>query len=163
MFDMLFHQARELKKKYKTQLMETSANCNLNISDTFRVLAAKVLKKVQNLSDHPTTYEEASFNILAAKSSVRRSFDDYLKKRVITSDDRLSMVAENEEYKECVLVIGKYETDEIFAKHMLYLRNKEIEHLYVGVLDNPELRHEFLEEYVEERRDISTYTSTLKE
>ena len=143
--------------------METSAHGNLNIADTFRVLAAKVLKKVPSLSDHATSYEEASFNILAGKSSARRSFTDYLTKKVTTSDDRVSAIKGGEEYKECVRMIGKFETNELFSKRLLRLRNKEVERLYVGVHDNPELRQEFLEEYVEERQDLSAYSSTLKQ
>lgn len=59
-------------------------------------------------------------------------------------------------------MIGKFETGELFSKRLLRLRNEEVERLYVGVYDNPDLRQEFLDEYVEERRDLSAYSSMLK-
>ena len=152
---------KELRRKYRTQLLETSAGSNLNISDAFRLLASKVLKKVHGLSDHVPTYEEAARVVLIAKGSARRSFMSYLKKKVNYSADRVMAIENSEEYKTCLETIGKFETDKLFAEHLLGLHNQEVE-LYAGVKDNPELRQEFLEEFVDLRSDLATYAQTLK-
>lgn len=153
---------KELKRKYKTVMMETSAASNLNISDAFRLIAAKVLqKKVQGLSDHATTYEEAAHDLLAKKSHGRGIFTNFLRRRVQNSDERLYLIENSEEYKECMRMIGKYETDKIFAEHLVLTRNREIS-TYAGVDDNPDLRFEFLEEFVDSRRDLAMYTLTLR-
>ena len=48
-----------LKRKYCTQIIETSANIDCNIQDAFRILASKTLmKKVSGLSSTVPPYEE---------------------------------------------------------------------------------------------------------
>ena len=154
--------AHKLKRKYHTQLIETSANGNLNIHDAFRLLACKTLhRKPHGLSDHVPTYEDAAHHILRAKGHVKRSFQTFLTKRITDSDERLHSVEGNEEYRECMMLIGKFETDRLFAVHVLQLHNEKISS-YAGVLENPDMRQEFLEEFVERRADLTTYSQYLK-
>ena len=154
--------AHELKRKYRTQLIETSANGNLNVHDAFRILACKTLhKKPHGLSDLVPTYEDAAHHILKAKGHVKRSFQTFLTKRVTDPDERLHAVENNEEYTECKMLIGKFETDRLFAVHVLQLHNEKIS-VYAGVAENPDMRQEFLEEFVERRADLSMYSQYLK-
>ena len=154
--------AHELKRKYRTQLVETSANGNLNVHDAFRILACKTLhKKPHGLSDMVPTYEDAAHHILKAKGHVKRSFQTFLTKRITDSDDRLFSVAGSEEYNDCKMLIGKFETDRLFAVHVLELHNEKIS-LYAGVSENPDMRQEFLEEFVERRADLTGYSQYLK-
>ena len=154
--------ALTLKRKYHTQVVETSALSNLNIYTVFRILAYKVLqKKVPGLSDHVPSYEEAAHINLMSKSCARQSFLTFLKKRVVDSDERLRAIEDNEESKECVFHAGKLQTDRLFAEHVLELHSKKIL-LYTGVTENPELRREFLEEFVEQRSDLSAHLDVLR-
>lgn len=151
-----------LKKKYKMHVFETSANGNLNISETFRYIASKVLqKKVQGISDQIPSYEQAAHNLLTQKGRARRSFMGFLKKRVVNSDERLNALERMEEYKDFTRVIGKFETDRLFAEHLLEVHNKKVE-LYAGVRENPEMRLEFLEDFLDQRADLAIYSESLK-
>ena len=160
-FDSL-ERAHELKRKYRTQLIETSANGNLNVHDAFRLLACKTLhKKPHGLSDNIPTYEDAAHHILKAKGHVKRVFQTFLTKRVTDSDERLHSIDRNEEYQECKMLIGKFETNRLFAVHALQLYNEKISS-YAGVLENPDMRQEFLEEFVDQRLDLTSYSQYLK-
>ena len=67
--------AHELKRKYRTQLIETSANGNLNVHDAFRLLACKTLhKKPHGLSDNIPTYEDAAHAIVVTKHRTNHNF-----------------------------------------------------------------------------------------
>ena len=154
--------AHELKHKYCTQLIETSANGNLNVHDAFRLLACKTLhKKPHGLSDNVPTYEDAAHHILRAKGHVKRSFQTFLTKYITDSEECLHSVEGNEEHLKCMMLIGKFETDRLFAIHALQLHNEKISS-YAGVLENPDMRQEFLEEFVERRADLTTYSQCLK-
>ena len=160
-FDSL-ERAHELKRKYRTQLIETSANGNLNVYDAFRLLACKALhKKPHGLNDNVPTYEDAAHHILKAKGHVKRAFQTFLTKRITDSDERLHSVEGNEEYQECNMLIGKFETNRLFAVHALQLHNEKISS-YAGVLENPDMRQEFLEEFVDQRSDLTAYSQYLK-
>ena len=155
-------QAYELKHKYHTQLVETSANGNLNVHDAFRILACKTLhKKPHGLNDVIPTYEDAAHNILKAKSHVKQSFQSFLTKCILNSDEQLGSLQDNKVYRECKLLIGKNETEGLFAVHVLQLYNKKIS-MYVGVSDNPDMRREFLEGFVEQRPDLAEYSQYLR-
>lgn len=152
----------ELAKKYRAQVFETSANANLNISDAFRFIASKVLhKKVQGISDHVTTYEEAAHQLLNQKGRARKSFMKFLLLRIEDSDERIDAIENTEQYRECVHALGKFETDRLFAEHLMDVHNKKVE-TYAGVMDNPELRLEFLEDFVDQRTDLGLYSESLK-
>ena len=154
--------AHELKRKYRTQLIETSANGNLNVHDAFRLLACKTLhKKPHGLGDNIPTYEDAAHHILKAKGHVKRVFQTFLTKRITDSDERLHSIEGNEEYQECMMLIGKFETNRLFAVHALQLHNEKISS-YAGVLENPDMRQEFLEEFVDQRSDLTAYSQYLK-
>ena len=151
----------ELKKKYHTHVVEASAEQNLNVSECFRVLAYKLFKNSYKLSSHVQTYPDAARRNLTNKGTARRLFKSFLKKRILDPDERLSAIAQNEEYKECVELIGKYETDHLFAKHVLEVYNDKVD-LFAGVKENPEMREEFLEDFVERRSDLSLYIKKLR-
>ena len=151
----------DLKKKYKTTMVEVSADQNHNVKECFRVLAHKVLNR-SKLSSHVQTYPEAAHVSLFCKGSAKRSFGSFIKKRINDPDERVHAIERNEEYKDCVQVIGKYETDKLFAEHVLKVYNEKVD-LYAGVKDNPEMREEFLEDFVAQREDLALYTKELRE
>ena len=153
---------QELSRKYKSHVFESSANANLNIADAFRFIASKVLhKKVQGISDRVTTYEEAAHVLLTQKGRARKSFLKFLLLRIEDSDERIDTIENMEQYKECVRALGKFETDRLFAEHLMEVHNKKVE-TYAGVPDNPELRLEFLEDFIDQRTDLGLYTDSLK-
>ena len=154
--------AHELKCKYRTQLIETSANGNLNVHDAFRLLAHKSLpKKLHGLSDSALTYEDAAHSILIAKSHAKQSFQTFLSQCIKDSNQNLASLEENKIYCECKLLIGKFETNRLFAVHVLQLHNEKISS-YAGVLENPDMRQEFLEEFVDQRSDLTAYSQCLR-
>ena len=152
---------QQLQKKYRTQLVETSSMSGLNITAAFRVIAAKILRKVQALTDHVPTYEEAARVFLVEKGGARRSFLDFQKKRVNTSSERLEDIEGSEEYKHTVQVLGKFETDKLFAERLIEIRNAEVG-TYAGVPDNVDMRLEFLEDFLDSRSDLSLYKDHLR-
>ena len=152
---------REMKRKFKTEVVETSALNNYNIGDAFRVLAARVLKKTPGLSDHVPHYEDAAHAFLLTKGSANRSFRSFLNKRILVSTECLSAIKRNEEYRSCVETIGKKETDKQFFTHLLEMKNSEIDS-YAGVKENVELRLEFLEEYIEDREEFRPFIKSLR-
>ncbi len=109
---------RELRRKHK-YVIETSANKNANIHDVFRVLASRVFKKAQGVSDHISSYEEALHIQLGARGQAKRMFVSYVRKRVRESCERIDTVEASEEYKEGVRVLGKFETDRMFAERLI--------------------------------------------
>ena len=156
--------AHELKCKYRTQLVETSANGNLNVHDAFRLLACKALHKKPHgsgVSDNILAYEDAAHSILVAKRHAKHHFQTFLTKCIIDSDQHLASIEDNKVYRECKLLIGKFETDKLFAVHALQLHNEKISS-YAGVLENPDMRQEFLEEFVDQRSDLTAYSQYLK-
>lgn len=151
-----------LKKKYRTHVVETSAEHNLNVEECFRLLAQKLFKgTTKNLSPQVQTYQEAAHCSLIAKGSAQRSYFSFLKKLIRNSDIELCAIQGSEEYRECVHTIGKFDTDKIFSKHLLEVYNSEID-MYSGVKDNPDMRLDFLEEYLEKRTDLALYKKDLK-
>ena len=161
-FDSL-EQAHELKRKYRTQLVETSANGNLNIHDAFRVLACKSLHKMPHALNYDIpSYEDAAHHILMTKGQVKVNFQTFLTNCIADCDEQLSSIESNKVYCECRLLIGKYETEKLFAIHALQLYNEKISS-YTGVSENPDMRQEFLEEFVEQRRDLTAYSQALRE
>ena len=155
-------QVYELKKKYRTHVVEVSAEKNLNVQEGFRVLGQKLFKdKIKNLSSQVQTYHEAAHISLAVKGSARRSFLAFLKKRITDPDERLYRIESNQEYRECVEWVGKFDTDRMFAEHVLELNNEKIG-MYAGVNENPDMRQEFLEEFVDQRSDLSFCAKDLK-
>ncbi len=150
----------DLKKKYKTPIIEVSAEQNYNVNETFRYLAYKLVKN-SKLSSQIQTYPEAAHNHLIATGSAKRSFVSFIKKRITDPNDRIVAIECNDEYKQCVSQIGKFETERLFAMHVLEIYNENVNG-FAGVQDNPDMREEILEDFVEERDDLALYSKDLK-
>ena len=129
----------------------------MNVSELFEIVAAKVLgKTVQGLQTHVPPYSDV---VLKIRNSARLT---YLQKRVTVASDLLKTIERTEEYKACAHLHGKFETDKVFAQHVLTLRNDEVS-TSANVMDKVKIRQQFLEAYVAERTDLSPYTNYLKE
>ena len=153
----------ELARTSKFTLIEVSAKSNVNVSEAFEIVAAKVLHKVvQGIPNQVLSYQDAAKKTLSNRDKARRAFRAYLQKRVTLASERLKTIECTEEYKECAHLHGKFETDKMFTQHVLMVRNDEVS-CYAGVMDNVEMRQEFLEDYVSERTDLSLYSNYLKE
>ena len=155
----------EWADKMKLPLIETSAKDGINIPELFRVAAAKGLnnKKTKcNIPDSVNGYADASGQALARKVRERNQFASYLAKRVHSSESTLSLVDASEEYKIAVAELGKYAIDEVFAMHVLKVRNDEVGK-YAGVKDDADMRLEFLEDYIETLDcDLMIHASSLR-
>lgn len=162
-FKMLsLEKAYELHKKFRVPLVETSANENLNISEPFRILAKLVLSKhVHAMSDKIQGYDDAAKDYLIRRGSAKRSFMSYVKKKCTNCDDRLSSITGSEEYKECSHWLGRFQAGQIFALNVLELYNVKVD-TYAGVLGEPNLRQEFLEEFVDVRDDLAPFKADLR-
>ena len=151
--------AQDLKKKYHTILVETSASGNINIRDAFRLLAHKVLKKPE-ISDSVNSFEIAQQNALKARSHAKRAFQEFLEEQVVDPKEQLHHLYEHSEFRECKKFAGNFDTGWLFATHILQLYNKE----YSDKEDANETvtRQEFLESVIKGRPDLSTYSHHLK-
>ena len=156
------NKVQRLKRKYETQVFATSASANLNISDAFRFIACKVLRKdVRGVSDCIVTYEEAARQLLYQKVGARRIFRNYLQKMVVNSDERVNVLENTEEYKDCIHVLGKFEADMHFADHLIEVHSEKMKS-YAVVQENPQLLLEFLEDFVDQRTDLALYSQRLR-
>lgn len=152
----------ELQKKYHTIVVETSAHDDLNVNEVFRILAHRLLsKKIQGLSDKVQHYNEAAQQKLLQRGSAKRSFLSFVKKRIQDCDERLPSVQSTEEYKECAMWIGAQQTGRIFAQNAIELYNVKIDR-YAGIQENVEMRQEFLEDFVDQRSDLTPYKMDLR-
>ncbi|KAL5457506.1 hypothetical protein EMCRGX_G034772 [Ephydatia muelleri] len=153
----------ELARTSKFTLIEVSAKSNVNVSEAFEIVAAKVLRKVvQGIPNQVLSYQDAAKKTLSNRDKARRAFRAYLQKRVTLASERLKAIECTEEYKECAHLHGKFETDKMFTQHVLMVRNDEVS-CYAGVMENVEMRQEFLEDYVSDRTDLSLYSNYLKD
>ena len=150
---------RGLRRKHSAILVETSASCNYNIDAAFRVIGGAVLGEGK-LSDDVPSYLQAAQNLLSAKASAKRLFRGFIDNRVQMSCERMGALSETEQYRSCAAVVGKFESDKLIALRLLEVRNKEVES-YCGVLENSEMRQEFLEEFLDERQDLTVYSKDL--
>ena len=159
---MSLQKAHELHKKYKVSLIETSANDNLNVDEVFRVLVKQILgKKVSGLADQIQKYDEAARHNLIERGSAKRSFTSFLKKRITDSSDTVVTISYSEEYKTCTKVIGFEQCSRLFAQHVLELYNTKVDS-YAGVEENPTMRQEFLEDFVDSRYDLDKHKPELR-
>ncbi len=159
---MSLQQAHELHKKFHVPLIETSARDDLNIEEVFRVLAKQLLsKKVPGLSDQIQKYDEAARHNLIQRGSAKRSFVSYLKKRITNSSETVASISYNEEFKECKRWIGQHSCSRLFAQHALELYNTKVD-TYAGVVNDPIMRREFLEDYVDSRFDLDNHKIELR-
>ena len=150
----------ELARQGKFPFIECSAKSNVNVSETFEMIAAQVLgKSAPGLTTHVRLYHDSERKTLRRLTKARLQFSKYLKKRVTQSRERLKAIECTKEYKICRLFHGKFETDKMFAEHVLLLRDKEVDS-FVGVKNAAiDLRKKFLEDYVAERTDLSLLAS----
>ena len=103
-------QAHKLKRKYRTLLIETSANRNINVGDAFRLAALKALhKKAQGISDSVPEYEDPTVlsitNRPKADHSKRYSMPLLSALRITdsaSSEHRYSLVGTEEELVESI-------------------------------------------------------------
>ena len=152
--------AYEIRKKFRTHLVETSAHDDLNVDEVFLVLARSMIKEFKG-PDKVTQYDEAAERSLLRKAAAKRLFLSYVKKKIGNSDERLTSIQYSEEFKKCAKFHGSLETGRIFAQNALELYNLKIES-YPGVKENPDMRLEFLEEFVDGRSDLYSYKTELK-
>lgn len=149
--------AHELRSKYHTTLIETSAGGNINVRDAFRLLAHKVFKKSPEISDSITSFDEAHENSLKARWQVKRAFQLFLKDEVTDSEDKLQCIQERKEFQNCKKLTGMFDTGWLFATHILELRNEAY-----SSSNSSDTRQEYLQKFVMKRSDLSTYSQHLK-
>ena len=153
--------AYELRKRYRTHLVECSSWKDLNIEEVLRILTYVVLnKKVSGLSNKVMHYHDAAQYSLIQTSAAKRSYFTFLSKKVLNSDERLSSVEFADEYKELAQWIGVKKTSSQFAQYVLGLYAKKVAH-YAGINENPDMLQEYLQEFVERRSDLSNFRSEL--
>jgi DNA-binding NarL/FixJ family response regulator len=151
---------QDLKRKYHTILVETSASGNVNVRDAFRLLAHKVLKK-SDISDNINSFVESQQNALKARSYAKRAFQEFLEEQVVDPTEQLHGLCEHSEFRECNRLTGKFDTGWLFATHILQLYNEE----YSNKEDADRAavtRKEYLENVIKERPDLFSYSHHLK-
>lgn len=145
----------------KLTLVETSAKRNINIKDSFQVVAAKTLaKKGIKLSDSYHDYASGSGHLLNLCTQAKKDFKEYLKTSVHTSEAGLSSVENATSYQNALNLLGKFTTDEIMACYLLKTRDTEICN-YSGVKDNSDMRLEMLEDYIQDMLDFVAHKGSL--
>ena len=147
--------------KEKIPVVETSAHENINVEDVFRVLAAKVFRKKKKIQHSYLDYAGAAGCMLVNHTRTKNEFQNFLGRRVLYSDTPISSIENTEQYKALVHLIGKFKCDELFARHVLEARNKEVME-YDGVKENPDLQLDLLEEFVERSSDLFAHESMLR-
>ena len=138
----------EWANKHRITVVETSSKENINIESVFRVIASKVLKKAK-ISEECVDYSSATGMLLHYTTNVKKQFKSYLNKQVGTSNVPLVKIEKAAEYLKAVDVLGKFGADEIFARYLLEVRDREVRQ-YVGVSENPDMRMEMLEQFVDD-------------
>ena len=106
--------AQKLKRKYHTQLIETSANRNINVHDAFRVLASKTLhKKLPGISDNVPAFEEA---VLSEEVDPKVSMKPVSSTKQVGDVKRPSRSTEKVKgWRKSKLLFGKAESDNVVA------------------------------------------------
>lgn len=147
--------------KKKITVIETSAKQNINIKPAFMHIVSKILK-ASKLPSSVSSYADAIGDSLLHTGKVRQTFQTFLGKKVRTSNFMLSSIESAPEYIETVEILGKFVADEIYAKHLLSIRDSEVRG-YQGVLENPDMRMEMLEQFVEDiSLELAAHKRTLK-
>lgn len=147
--------------KNRLMMVETSAEKNINIVDTFRLVASRIYNKKYKIVDTTLRYAEASERLLLEQVHARSEFKTYLERKVKASSVGLSNVEVSLEYLHCVKMHGKFDTDKIFALKLFKVRQKEVEK-YPDAEDDPDYVYDLLEAFIEETGELSTYGDTLK-
>ncbi len=137
--------------KKKVTVIETSAKENINIRSVFSHIAAKILKAAK-LPETIMSYSDAVGMSLSIATDTRSRFNEFLNKNVRSSSSLLSSIEERPIYLEAVEMFGKFRADEIYAFYLLEIKNEEVKS-YPGVFENPDMRMEMLEQFVDEIMD----------
>lgn len=154
--------AYELRTNYRALLVECSSSENLNTEEVLRVLARMVLRtKVSGLSDHIVKYHHAAQHALIDRGAAKRSFVAFMQTKVLDCSERLPSIQLAEEYQECVRCIGADTTGCVFALYVLELYNKKVDN-FAGAKEHPDMRQEFLEDFIDHRSDLSDYKSAMQ-
>ena len=147
--------------KKKITVVETSAKENTNVKSVFSHIASKILKNAR-IPDSVLSYSAAVGVSLEESTKAKTAFKRYLKKSVKTSNASLSSIEKSDEYCQCVELLGKFGVDEIYARHLLEVRDNEVK-AYSGVIDNPDMRMEMLEQFVDDiMLDLVAHKRTLR-
>ena len=137
--------------KKKITVIETSAKENINVRLVFSHIAGKILKAAK-LPDAIISYTDAVGISLSEATKKKTKFKQFLVKNVRSSSTMLSTIEERPEYHEAVEMFGKFGADEMYARYLLETKDREIRG-YPGVLDNPDMRMEMLEQFIDEIMD----------
>ena len=147
--------------KKKITIIETSAKENINVDGVFSHVASKILKSAK-LPDNILSYSTAAGVSLEESTRVRTQFKRYLKQNVRSSSTMLSTIENSAAYLQTVKLFGKFKADEMYACHLLEMRDLEVKG-YPGALDNPDMRMEMLELFVENiMLDLVAHKRTLR-
>ena len=149
----------EWANKQKLPIIETSAKDNVNVQDAFRLVASRALKKAK-IPDTCNDFASATGYQLTLRSRAKKEFKEYLSKRIRSSTVIFETIEKVPEYQRVLEMTGKFATDEILAQHLLEVRNTEIS-TYPGVEDNPDMRIEMLEEFIDSLIDFVAHQKTL--
>lgn len=150
----------EWASKNKIIVVETSAKENVNVEDAFRLVAAKVLGRKVKINDSFFDYASGSGYLLSTRSQAKKELKSYLKEFVLSSSVTIDKFEKIEAYQNSLKILGKFVTDEIMGSHLLVVRNKEVGE-YPGVEDNPDMRLEMLEDYIEGQVDFIAHKKIL--
>lgn len=151
----------EWASKKKIPVIETSAKENINVRPAFMYIVSKIFKSAK-LGCTITSYADAVGTSLLETGTIRQHFKSFLGTRVRTSNFMLSSIEDSPEYIETVNILGKYGADEMYALHLLSIRDTEVR-AYQGVLENPDMRMEMLEQFVEDiSLELAAHKRTLK-
>lgn len=144
--------AYKLKRKYHTQLIETSASRNRNVQDAFRVLACKTLqKKLHRISDGVPAYEEDELSSVNQKDGGKQAV---LSKRVAHSGLKSPSLGGRKERCKSTLFSRKAENEDVLANEDISHHRKSMSTYYEVLGNSPEAKPGFLLE--EQDVDIST-------
>ena len=147
----------DLRRKYHTVSIETSASGNVNVKDAFRLLAHKVLKKSFEITDVVPLFEEAHHHSFKARGNVKSAFQSFLSIEVQDSTEELHCVQDSQEFRDCKKLTGLYDTGLLFATHILKLHNERY-----SSREHSVSRREYLEKFIKQRADLSTYSKHHK-
>ena len=151
------NRAHELRKKYRTILVETSASGNKNIREAFRLMASKVIKKPVELNDSVTSYEEANHRGLMMRGHVKKAFQTYLQEEVLDPEMDLHSLSDVPEYVECKKLTGMFDAGWLFATHIMEIYNDAYSNN-----GSTETQRDYLENFVKRRSDFLPYLQHLK-
>ena len=147
--------------KKRITLLETSAKENINIKSAFSFIAAKIFKSAK-LTTPFMSYSDAVGASLTETTKLKTSYKNFLKRKITSSGASLGAIEDCQEYIMAVETLGKFGADEIYARNLLEVRDREIRG-FPGVMENPDMRMEILEQFVDEiMMDLIAHKRTLR-